>query len=112
MRMLWEYLTPHRGLIALSLLLAGIAQVLALVDPIIFGWIIDRYTTNRDGRSADELVTGALGLLALAEVVANRLAVRHGGAGVPHAPGRAEGRDAHLQRRAAPDAVSAASRGC
>jgi ATP-binding cassette subfamily B protein len=70
MRMLWKYLTPHRGLIALSLLLAGIAQVLALVDPIIFGWIIDRYATNRAGRSADELVTGALGLLALAVAVA------------------------------------------
>ncbi len=70
MRMLWKYLAPQRGLIALSLLLAGIAQILALVDPIIFGWIIDRYATNRDGRSPDELVTGALGLLALAVVVA------------------------------------------
>ena len=76
MRMLWRYLSPHRGLIALSLLLAGLAQVLALVDPIIFGWIIDRYATNRDGRSADELVTGVLGLLALAVgvAIASRLA--------------------------------------
>ncbi len=70
MRILWRYLAPHRGLIALSLVLAGVAQVLALVDPIIFGWIIDRYATNRDGRSADELVAGVLGLLGLAVAVA------------------------------------------
>jgi ATP-binding cassette subfamily B protein len=70
MRILWRYLSPHRGLIAVSLLLAGIAQVLALVDPIIFGWIIDRYASGRDGRSTDELLAGVLGLLALALAVA------------------------------------------
>jgi ATP-binding cassette subfamily B protein len=76
MQILWKYLSPHRGLIAVSLLLAGVAQVLALVDPVIFGWIIDRYASRTDGRSADELVRGVLGLLALAVgvAIASRLA--------------------------------------
>ena len=37
MGILWRYLRPHRGLIAFTLLLAGLAEVLALVDPLIFG---------------------------------------------------------------------------
>lgn len=41
MHILWTYLRPHGKLALLALLLAGISQVLALVDPIIFGKIID-----------------------------------------------------------------------
>ncbi|MGE0803853.1 MAG: ABC transporter ATP-binding protein [Lautropia sp.] len=70
MKILWTYLRPHRGLIALSLLLAGTAQVLALVDPILFGMIIDRYATPQPGLTADARFAGALQLLALAVVVA------------------------------------------
>ena len=70
MHILWKYLRPHRKLALLSLLLAGLSQVLALVDPIIFGMIIDTYATHRGDRSADELLTGVLGLLAVAVVVA------------------------------------------
>lgn len=70
MKVLWRYLKPQRGLIALALLLAGTSQVLALVDPIIFGWIIDDYAIDRAGKSDDELIRGALGLLALAVLVA------------------------------------------
>ncbi len=47
MRILFRYLKPQRGLIALALLLAAASQVLALVDPIIFGWIIDDYAMWR-----------------------------------------------------------------
>ena len=62
MHILWNYLRPHWRLAALALLLAGLAQVLNLVDPIIFGMIIvltvlymprgiggliDRYLTTR-----------------------------------------------------------------
>lgn len=50
----------------LALFLAGIAQVLSLYDPIIFGKIIDNYALNRDGRTEDELVKGVLFLLAIA----------------------------------------------
>ncbi len=70
MHLLWTYLRPHRRLAALALLLAAISQILALVDPIIFGRIIDEYAIGRAGRSDDELVSGVLSLLALAVVVA------------------------------------------
>ncbi|RPH62551.1 MAG: ABC transporter ATP-binding protein [Burkholderiales bacterium] len=70
MRLLWRYLEPQRGLIALALLLAAASQVLALVDPIIFGWIIDDYAIGRAGKTDEELISGALRLLALAVLVA------------------------------------------
>ena len=70
MRVLWAYLRPHRALVALALVLAAVSQVLALVDPIIFGWIVDGYATHRTGKTHDELVAGALRLLALAVAVA------------------------------------------
>lgn len=41
MKILWAYLKPYRWLIGLSLLLAAAAQLLSLIDPIIFGMIID-----------------------------------------------------------------------
>jgi ATP-binding cassette subfamily B protein len=70
MTIFWKYLKPQRKLALLALLLAGASQVLALLDPIILGWLIDDYATQRGARSEDDLVRGALGLLALAIVVA------------------------------------------
>ena len=70
MEILWTYLKPYRGLVFLSLLLAGLAQVLSLVDPIIFGKIIDEYALQQGTRTQEELISGALGLLALALAVA------------------------------------------
>lgn len=70
MRMLRTYLRPHGGLALLALLLAAASQVLALIDPIIFGRIIDEYAIGRAGKTGDQLVAGVLGLLALALVVA------------------------------------------
>ena len=70
MHILWTYLRPHRRLAALALLLAAISQVLALVDPIIFGKIIDNYAIGRAGKTEDELVSGVLSLLGLAVGVA------------------------------------------
>ncbi|MDX3906410.1 MAG: ABC transporter ATP-binding protein [Pigmentiphaga sp.] len=70
MRTLWTYLTPHRSLALLALFLAGTAQILALVDPIIFGRIIDEYAINRAGKTEDELVSGVLALLGLAVLIA------------------------------------------
>jgi ATP-binding cassette subfamily B protein len=69
-RLLWKYLRPQARLGALALLLAAASQVLALVDPIIFGWLVDDYATQRNSKPDDELVRGALGLLALAVAVA------------------------------------------
>ncbi|KAK72289.1 ABC transporter, ATP-binding protein [Bordetella bronchiseptica CA90 BB1334] len=70
MRMLWTYLRPHGGLALLALLLAAASQVLALIDPIIFGRIIDEYAIGRAGKTGDQLLAGVLGLLALALAVA------------------------------------------
>ncbi|MCC2954724.1 ABC transporter ATP-binding protein/permease [Massilia sp. IC2-477] len=70
MHILWSYLRPHWRLAFLALLLAGAAQVLNLVDPIIFGRIIDDYALHPGNRSDDELVSGVLRLLGLAVLVA------------------------------------------
>jgi ATP-binding cassette subfamily B protein len=67
---LWRYLKPYRWLAGLSLLLAGVAQVLALIDPIIFGKLIDEYATYPGQKTESEKVTGVLQLLALAVGVA------------------------------------------
>ncbi len=50
--------------------LAAIAQILELIDPIIFGKIIDNFAVNTDGRNQQELVNGVLRLLALAVGIA------------------------------------------
>ncbi len=70
MRTLWKYLKPQWRLALLALGLATTAQVLALVDPIIFGKLIDEVATQRGERPDDELVRSALLLLALAVGVA------------------------------------------
>lgn len=69
MQTLWIYLKPHRTLIFISLLLAGAAQLLNLIDPIIFGKIIDNYATHPGNRSETELVQGVLFWLAVAIVI-------------------------------------------
>ncbi len=70
MKIIWKYLKPFKGLLFLSMGLAAISQVLELIDPIIFGKIIDLYAVNTDGRTESELITGALRLLALAVGIA------------------------------------------
>ncbi|MGF1926052.1 MAG: ABC transporter transmembrane domain-containing protein, partial [Bacteroidia bacterium] len=66
MKILWKYLRPHWVLIALALVFAAMAQVLTLVDPMIFGTIIDKYATNRDGLSEKALISGIVYWLLLA----------------------------------------------
>ena len=70
MHVLWKYLRSQRRLALLALLLAAVSQVLALIDPIIFGKLIDGYATQKGVKPDDELVRGALTLLALAVGVA------------------------------------------
>lgn len=70
MHILWKYLKPHRWLVIASLLLAGISQVLSLIDPIIFGKIIDDYANNRGGRTAQELTSGVMWWLGVAIAIA------------------------------------------
>lgn len=70
MRILWTDLRPHGRLAAPAPLLAAVGQVLALVGPVVFGTIIDQFTTGRSGKGDDALVAGMLRLLALAVLVA------------------------------------------
>ena len=66
MNILWKYLKPHRTLIFFSLLLAGASQLLNLLDPVIFGKIIDRYSTNKNNISEHDLIREVLSWLLLA----------------------------------------------
>lgn len=70
MRILWQYLKPHKAVIFLSLLLAAVAQLLNLIDPIIFGKIIDDYASNPDNLPKNELVNGVLLWLGIATGIA------------------------------------------
>ncbi|MBP7147157.1 MAG: ABC transporter ATP-binding protein [Acidobacteria bacterium] len=70
MHIVWRYLFGQRWLIALSLALAGAGQVLALVDPLIFGKIVDEYVVHPGARGQAELTRGVFDLLALAVAVA------------------------------------------
>ncbi|MDD4638678.1 MAG: ABC transporter ATP-binding protein, partial [Bacteroidales bacterium] len=70
MRILWKYLKPQQWLIIISLALAGVSQLLSLVDPLIFGKIIDDYTINPGSRAEEDLVSGVLFWLGLAIGVA------------------------------------------
>jgi len=77
MKIIWKYLKPFRGWLALAMGLAALAQVLGLFDPIIFGKIIDQFAVNPGGRGEAELIHGALKWLALAVAVGTGARVFH-----------------------------------
>src|SRR5688572_6343811 len=66
MKILWKYLKPHRLLIGCSLFLAAGAQLLNLLDPVIFGKIIDQYATNKYNLPENELIRGIIYWLLIA----------------------------------------------
>lgn len=66
MKILWKYLKPHKSLVFISLLLAAASQLLSLLDPVIFGKIIDQYATNKNSLSEEVLVREVLLWLLLA----------------------------------------------
>lgn len=70
MKILWTYFREQRGWIILALVLAAIAQLLTLVDPIILGKIIDDYATNPGHRPQQELVNGVIYWLCIAIAIA------------------------------------------
>jgi ATP-binding cassette subfamily B protein len=70
MSVLWKYLKPQRGLIVVALVLAGISQLLSLVDPLIFGKIIDDYALNPGNSTEEALIKGVLFWLGVAVSVA------------------------------------------
>ena len=70
MQTLWKYLQPQRSLILLALVLATLAQLLTLVDPIIFGKIIDDFAASPSRYAEKELVAGVLFWLGVAVAIA------------------------------------------
>jgi ATP-binding cassette subfamily B protein len=69
-KILWKYLEPQKRLIIFSLILATVSQLLSLIDPLIFGKIIDDYATEPGNRTEEELVKGVLFWLGVAISVA------------------------------------------
>jgi ATP-binding cassette subfamily B protein len=70
MKLLWSYLRPHRALLLWAFVLATAAQILAMIDPILFGRIVDRVTIPASSVGTDERMRGVIGLLGLAVAVA------------------------------------------
>ncbi len=70
MKILWKYLRPQRKFVFIALLLAGVAQLLSLTDPIIFGKIIDDYAIHPITTDQNNLTNGVLGWLGLAVAIA------------------------------------------
>lgn len=70
MSVLWKYLKPQRWLIVIALILAGISELLNLVDPLIFGKIIDDYALNPGNGPEEILIKGVLFWLSVAVSVA------------------------------------------
>ncbi len=66
MKILLQYLRPFHKLIIVSLLLAAASQLLNLLDPVIFGKIIDNYSTNKAGLNPKQLITEVIYWLLLA----------------------------------------------
>jgi ATP-binding cassette subfamily B protein len=70
MKIIWQYLKPFKWGVVLTMLLAAAGQLLALIDPVIFGKIIDEYALNPDNKPEHQLVNGVLMWLAIAIAVA------------------------------------------
>ncbi len=70
MKIIWVYLKPFKKWLFIAMGLAAAGQILDLIDPIIFGKIIDNFTVNTTGRGEEELIKGVLFLLALAVGIA------------------------------------------
>lgn len=66
MQLLWQYLRPQQKLIILSLILAAAVQLLLLIDPLIFGHIIDQYATNKNNLAEAQLLREILKWLFIA----------------------------------------------
>lgn len=70
MHLLWKYLKPQQNTILIALLFAAASQVLSMIDPIIFGKIIDNYAKPDANMPQQELVNGVLTWLSIAIGVA------------------------------------------
>lgn len=66
MKILVSYLKRYKGLVFLSMILASINQSFSLLDPLIFGKLLDNYATKPDAYSQHDFLTGVAGLIGLA----------------------------------------------
>lgn len=66
MKVLLNYLSRHRWVVVLALVLAGVNMGFSLLDPYITGRIVDSYIEKRSALSYDAFVWGAVGMVALA----------------------------------------------
>ncbi len=67
MKLLLNYLGRYKKLVFIALLLAIVNQVFSLLDPMIYGKLIDRFATRPADYSGSEFIKGA-GLLILASI--------------------------------------------
>lgn len=67
MQLLFQYLKNYKGLIFLALLLAAVNQTFSLLDPYVFGKIIDRFASKPADYTQNEFIKG-VGLLILAAI--------------------------------------------
>lgn len=65
MTILLEYLKRYWKLLLMALLLAAINQTFSLLDPAIFGILIDKYTNDLDQYTQSQFVWGVMGLLGM-----------------------------------------------
>jgi ATP-binding cassette subfamily B protein len=70
MKLLYTYLRSYWKLMLLALLLAAVNQVFSLLDPYIFGRVIDKYATKFDSFTTSQFLKGVGLLLAAAVGVA------------------------------------------
>jgi ATP-binding cassette subfamily B protein len=63
MKILYSYLRNYWKLVILALVLAAINQVFSLLDPYIFGKLIDNYATKFHQYSPDDFLRGIALLL-------------------------------------------------
>ena len=66
MKILVSYLKRYKGLVFLSMILASINQSFSLLDPYIFGKLLDNYATRPDDYSQQDFLSGVAGLIGLA----------------------------------------------
>lgn len=65
MKLLIKYLSMHRGVVILALVLAAINQGFSLLDPYITGRIVDEFIEKKDVLARDEFINGVLKLVGL-----------------------------------------------
>lgn len=65
MKILWHYLKPYQKLVSLSLLLAAVNQTFSLIDPWIFGKMIDKFANHASSYTQSAFIWGVMAYLGL-----------------------------------------------